>query len=95
VGVDGLLALLIFNIAYDTSVFPNEMHCIQLAGCYLFLAYTGAWPAEIVGNEKSKPKDGTWEALYGPKAIRDEEEDEHHNDKTEDENARLLEELLC
>ncbi len=93
VGVDGLLSLLIFNIAYDTSVFPGETHRVQLAGCYLFLAYTGARPAEIVDNEKSKPKDGSWDELYGPKAIRGEDEDD--DDKTEDENARLLEELLC
>ncbi len=83
VGMDRLLLLLIFNIAYDTSVFPGETHRVQLARCYLFLAYTGARPAEIVdiNNEKSKPKDGSWEELYGPEAIRDEGED---NDKTFD-----------
>ena len=99
VGVEGLLALLIFNIAYDTSVFPNETHRVQqLPGCYLFLAYTGVRPAEIVDNEKRKPKDGSWEELYGPKAIWDRgdgEDDDGNDDMMEDENARLLEELLC
>ncbi|KAK3935373.1 hypothetical protein QBC46DRAFT_453549 [Diplogelasinospora grovesii] len=51
-----LLVLQTFNIAYDTR-------------CYLFLACTGCRPAEIVDNEKKKPKDGSWEELYGPKAI--------------------------
>ncbi|KAK3934352.1 hypothetical protein QBC46DRAFT_368262 [Diplogelasinospora grovesii] len=34
VGTDGVLALLIFNIAYDRSVFPGESHRIHLAGIY-------------------------------------------------------------
>jgi len=40
--VDTLLSLLIFNIAFDTSVNPTEGHHVELAGCYTFLAYTGA-----------------------------------------------------
>ncbi|RYO96655.1 hypothetical protein DL764_007436 [Monosporascus ibericus] len=90
-GVDSLLSLLIFNIAYDTAVFPVETHRVQLAGCYLFLAYTGVRPAEIVDNEPSKPKDGSWEELYGPKAIKHDGED----DEAQDENSALLEKLLC
>lgn len=88
-----MLSLLIFNIAYDTAVFPTEGHRIQLAGCYIFLAYTGARPAEIVDNEPSKPKDGTWEELYGRKAIGNGADD--GGDKAADENSQLLEAMLC
>lgn len=42
---------------------------LNLPGCYLFLACTGCRPAEIVNNEKKKPKDGSWEEIYGPEAI--------------------------
>ncbi|KAI0398662.1 hypothetical protein F4802DRAFT_592559 [Xylaria palmicola] len=64
-----LLVLQTFNIAYDTSICPGERHRANRSGCYLFLACTGCRPAEIVNNEKNKPKDGSWEELYGPKAI--------------------------
>ncbi|KAF3763489.1 hypothetical protein M406DRAFT_352374 [Cryphonectria parasitica EP155] len=50
-----LLALQTFNIAYDTGVFSGERHRIQLAGCYLGLAFTGARPAEFVdGGAKER-----------------------------------------
>ncbi|KAK0637170.1 FluG domain-containing protein [Bombardia bombarda] len=91
--VDTLLCLLIYNIAYDTAVVPNEGHRVQLAGCYIFLATTGVRPAEIVHNDPSKPKDGTWEELYGRKAIRQEPED--GDDEAPDEHSTLLEDLLC
>ena len=66
-----LLVLLTFNIAYDTSVFPTERHrVVNLPGCWIFLACTGCRPAEIVDNEKKNPKDGSWEEIYGPEAIR-------------------------
>ncbi|KAK3370950.1 FluG domain-containing protein [Lasiosphaeria ovina] len=65
-GIDDLLALLTFNLAYDTSVFPLEAHRVQLPGVYLGLAYTGARPIEIIDNEKSRPKDGSWEEIFGP-----------------------------
>ncbi|KAI0876768.1 hypothetical protein GGS24DRAFT_513091 [Hypoxylon argillaceum] len=64
-----LLVLQTFNIAYDTSIVPTERHRASLSGCYLFFACTGCRLAEIVDNEKKKPKDGSWEELYGPKAI--------------------------
>lgn len=64
-----LLALLTFNIAYDTGIFAQERHRIHLSGCYLTLAYTGCRPAEIVDNERKKPKDGSWEALFDPKSL--------------------------
>ncbi|KAK4195369.1 hypothetical protein QBC40DRAFT_310712 [Triangularia verruculosa] len=47
----------------------SNRHRINLSGCYLFLMCTGCRPAEIVDNEKKKPKDGSWEEIYGPKAI--------------------------
>jgi hypothetical protein len=47
-----LLALLTFNIAYNTGVFSGERHHIQLSGCYLALAFTGARPAKLVDGEK-------------------------------------------
>ena len=91
--MDSLLSLLVFNIAFDTAVFPSEGHRINLAGCYTFLAYTGARPAEIVDNEPSKPKDGTWEELYGRKAIRNYDED--GDGEVQEEQSGLLEDLLC
>ncbi|RKL20511.1 hypothetical protein BFJ72_g15059 [Fusarium proliferatum] len=55
--VDNLRAILTFNIAYDTTIFPGERHRINLAGCYQLLCYTGARPAELVDGERQKPKD--------------------------------------
>jgi hypothetical protein len=49
-----LLALLTFNIAYETGVFSGERHRIQLSGCYLALALTGARPAQLVDGEKKR-----------------------------------------
>jgi len=90
-GTDDLLALLTFNLAYDTGVFPLEAHRVQLDGIYLGLAYTGARPAEIVDNEKSRPKDGSWEEIFGPNLIVNDDSD----DKAQDDASRLLEEMLC
>ncbi|KJZ69228.1 hypothetical protein HIM_11378 [Hirsutella minnesotensis 3608] len=88
-GTDDLLVLQTFNIAYDDGIFPSERHRIQLSGCYLLLAFTGARPAEIVDNEKRRPKDGTWEELYGTKVVRTED-----SCQSADEDARLLEAML-
>ncbi|KAK9770404.1 putative FluG domain-containing protein [Seiridium cardinale] len=59
-----LLALLTFNIAYDTGIFPTERHRVNLTEIYLFLSYTGARLAEIVDDEKQRPKDGSCEDLW-------------------------------
>ncbi|CAK7221110.1 hypothetical protein SBRCBS47491_004416 [Sporothrix bragantina] len=64
-----MLVLQTFNIAYNTSISPLERHRVQLSGCYLFLACTGARPAEIVDNEKSISKDGSYQELWGLQAI--------------------------
>jgi hypothetical protein len=57
-------------------------------------ATTGVGSAEIVDNEPSQPKDGTWDELYGRKGI---EQDGKYdgNDKGPNEHSRLLEDLLC
>ena len=69
VSVDELRVILVFNIAYDQSIFPGERHRIHLAGCYLLLSYTGARPAELVYSERKKPKDGTVAELFGSKVV--------------------------
>ena len=92
-GTDDLLVLQTFNIAYDEGVFPSERHRIQLSGCYLLLAFTGARPAEIVDNEKRRPKDGTYEDLYGPKSVRIEDSG-YDSDQPVDDDSRLLENML-
>ncbi|KAK0655508.1 hypothetical protein B0T16DRAFT_13239 [Cercophora newfieldiana] len=55
---DTLLALLTFNIKHDTGIFPSEKHRVQLPGCYLGLAFTGARAAEFVDGEKRSSQDG-------------------------------------
>ena len=87
-----------FNIAYDTTVFPGERHRVQLAGCYQFLCYTGARPAELVDAERKKPKDGSIEELFGRKVVvqsssSDDGEPEQQPQKL-DEDSKLLESLL-
>ncbi|KAK4158599.1 FluG domain-containing protein [Cladorrhinum sp. PSN259] len=49
---DTLMVLQTFNIKYDTGIFSWERHRIQLSGCYLGLAFTGARPAEFVDGER-------------------------------------------
>jgi len=64
-----LLALLSFNFAYDHRIFPNERQRLDVAACYLILAYTGCGPAEIVDGEKPIPtKDLCWDELFGSQA---------------------------
>ncbi|KAK3940940.1 FluG domain-containing protein [Diplogelasinospora grovesii] len=90
-----LLALLTFNIAYDTDICPTERHRIQRAGCYIGLACTGARAAEFVDNERKKPKDGCWEELFGPKSIGASSDDDGKDEEMAlDDDSRLLEELL-
>ena len=51
------MAILTFNIAYDSGIFAQERHPIQMLGLYLLLAHTGCRAGELVGNEK-KPLSG-------------------------------------
>ncbi|KAL8377037.1 hypothetical protein RB595_007934 [Gaeumannomyces hyphopodioides] len=66
-----LLALLTFNIAYDTGTFSGERYRIQLSACYLALAYTGARPAELVDGERRSKTDGCYQELFLPNASRE------------------------
>jgi hypothetical protein len=64
-----LQILLVFNIAYDTSVRLLELQRVNLSGCYMIICYTGARPAELVDNERKPPKDGSLDELFGVKAV--------------------------
>lgn len=92
-GSDDLLVLLTFNIAYDTGIFPSERHRANLSGSYVILGCTGARPAEVVDNEKNKPKDGSWEDLWAPKPLET-KSDHKAADQLLDQNSTLLEEML-
>lgn len=86
-----LLVLLTFNIKYDTGIFSSEEHQVQLAGCYLGLAYTAARPAEFVDGEKKSSQDSCLQELFpGVSRRSGNEDDEEDDDKASD----LLEELL-
>ncbi|TIC97035.1 hypothetical protein CH35J_007397 [Colletotrichum higginsianum] len=69
-GADNLQAILTFNIAYDTGIFPSERQRPQLAGCYQLLYYTGARPAEIVHAERKTPKDGCTDEIFKLKGVK-------------------------
>ena len=89
--VDTLLVLLTFNIKFDTGIFSCEGHRVQLPGCYLGLAFTGARPAEFVDGERKTSKDGCLEELFPRHATGSTSSDE---DKAPDEHSRLLEEMI-
>ncbi|KAI6777633.1 uncharacterized protein J7T54_002767 [Emericellopsis cladophorae] len=94
-GPDDLLVLQTFNIAYDTGIFTLERQRIQLSGSYLILGCTGARPAEVVDNEKNKPRDGSWEELWGGQAsLQDDDAEAKSTDEVPDKNSRLLEDIL-
>ncbi|KAF9772980.1 hypothetical protein IL306_009274 [Fusarium sp. DS 682] len=90
--LDSLLALLIYNIAYDAGCRTQRRASWTASGLLYLFASTGARAAEIVDNEPAKPKDGSWDELYGRKAIG--QDDEGGDDKAPDEHSRLLEDLL-
>jgi hypothetical protein len=92
-GTNGLYSLLAFNIGYDTKTFPAEGHRVQLAGCWILLACTGARPAEIVDSERKPPKDGSHEELWSHKLVEDANEGD--NNITDDNESRVLEKILC
>lgn len=100
-GVDDLLVLQTFNIAYDTGIFFSERQRANLSGIHLNPAGTGARLTEVVDNEKKKPRDGSCDALWGPKRIEEAQElgDDDASGgeatyKPPDKNSRLLEEML-
>ncbi|KAF9784253.1 hypothetical protein IL306_007721 [Fusarium sp. DS 682] len=79
---------------------PPSGNVSTCPGSYLILGCTGARPAEVVDNEKNKPKDGSWEDLWGPNPIEKMKprEDKKSDDKVPDQlpgkNSTLLEEML-
>ncbi|KAK2777398.1 FluG domain-containing protein [Colletotrichum kahawae] len=101
-GADNLLAILTFNIAYDTGIFPSERQRTQLAGCYQLLCYTGARPAEIVHAERKKPKDGCTDEIFklqGVKSLdlecgKDTENVDYDDQPPQDKDSLLLDRLL-
>ncbi|CAJ2510565.1 Uu.00g095340.m01.CDS01 [Anthostomella pinea] len=68
-GVEALCSILTFNIAYDLAIQPLKRQRVQLSGCYQLLCYTGVRPAELVCNERKKPKDGTVEEIFGVNGV--------------------------
>ncbi|KAJ9139019.1 hypothetical protein NKR19_g7610 [Coniochaeta hoffmannii] len=66
---------------------------MNLSGCYLGLAFTGARPAEFVDGEKKSPKDGCLEELFGLKAIEGSSAGKDE-DYTLDNDSKVLEEIL-
>ncbi|KAL8405658.1 hypothetical protein RB596_004496 [Gaeumannomyces avenae] len=100
VSVAELRVILTFNIAYDTGIFPGERHRINLAGCYVIQCYTGARPAELVHNERPKPK--IVKELFGSKVVLSSSADQgesegrcdESDDATLDEESRRVNELL-
>ena len=88
---DTLLVLQTFNIQYDTNIFSWDRHRIQLSGCYLGLAFTGARPAEFVDGKRKSSKDGCLEELFPRHATRSPPCDK---DKASNEHSRLLEGMI-
>ncbi|KAI2606772.1 hypothetical protein GGR54DRAFT_644004 [Hypoxylon sp. NC1633] len=84
-----LLALLLFNVAYDRRIFPSERQRLDVAACYPVLAYTGCRPAEVVDGEKSIPTSGSYQKLF----ISDDSSDSPE-DGPLDEHSRMVEKLL-
>jgi hypothetical protein len=94
VGPGDLLALLTFNIAYDTGIFSIERHRINLSGIYLLLSYTGARPSEIVDKEKKKPKDVSYEDLWDERVRSRDAEDSEEIMAALDKDSQVLEGIL-
>ena len=67
--VNSLQVIFLFNLAYDTGIFPSERQRINLSGCYMIICYAGVRPAELVNNERKAPKDGSLDELFGGKAV--------------------------
>lgn len=84
--------ILVFNIAYDTSVRPLELQRLYDSGCYKAMHYTGCRPAELVHNERKAPKDGSLQELFGSKAVMaaDADDDEEPDDPDSPELCTLL-----
>ncbi len=88
--VDSLRVILIFNIAYDTSIRPLELQRLNDSGCYMIICYTGVRPAELVHNERKPPKDGSLEELFGVKAVMAADRDAEADELPDDPESREL-----
>ena len=96
-----LLAILTFNIAYDSGIFAQERHRIQMSWRYLLLVYTGCRAGELVSNEK-KPTGGLYHELFpskgGPDAgspsLEDQSLDDDDDDSPLSEQHQILDETL-
>lgn len=88
---DTLLVLLTFNIKFNTGIFSCEGYRVQLLGCYLGLAFTGAQLAEFIDGERKTGKDRCLEELFPRYATRSASSDE---DKAPDKHSKLLEEMI-
>ncbi|PIL29042.1 hypothetical protein GSI_09090 [Ganoderma sinense ZZ0214-1] len=95
-----LWAMLTFTIGYDTGIFAQERHRIQLLAIYLLLAYTGCRAGELVDNEKKKPTDELYQKLFPstdrPDAVSpsSEGQDLDDDDSPLSEQDRVLDEIL-
>lgn len=82
--VDSLRVILVFNIAYDTSIRLLELQRLNDSGCYMIICYTGVRPAELVHNERKPPKDGSLEEFFGVKAVMGADDDADEEPKDPD-----------
>ncbi|KAH7121977.1 FluG domain-containing protein [Dactylonectria estremocensis] len=89
-----LQVILIFNIAYNTHIFPYKQQRAHLWACYLLLVYTGARPAELVNSEKKKPKDGSAKQLFNRKAGILSNDSDEDDELPPDEVSQKLDNLL-
>ncbi len=106
IGVNELRVILIFNIAYDSGIFPGERYRVNMAGCYQIMCYIGVRSAEFVDVEKTKL--GSVIEIFGRKTVissicdnddgkfSDDGEADGEGDKEEplDEELKRLDELL-
>ncbi|KAI0467045.1 FluG domain-containing protein [Xylaria cf. heliscus] len=90
--VDSLRVILVYNIAYDTPIYPLELHCLNFSGCYQILCYTGTRPAELVDNEKNTKAVMSAEGAGGDG--EDEEDEEDSSDRRNRPKALCYENIL-
>ncbi|KAH9967053.1 hypothetical protein BGW80DRAFT_723791 [Lactifluus volemus] len=59
------LSTAIVQLGPNHRIFPKRL---DVAGCYLILAYTGCRPAEVVDGENKLPSNGCWNELFSSQA---------------------------
>ncbi|KAH8994622.1 hypothetical protein EDB92DRAFT_296572 [Lactarius akahatsu] len=56
-----------FNFAHDHHIFPSKRQHLDVAACYLTIAYTGCWPAEVAdGGQNILLDDVCWKSSLAP-----------------------------